>query len=129
MIDIFGAAGNLCAPINPHITGTLKGSTGSITNDDFSVTPQYTTTTVEIEVQAVSSQDLQQVENINQQADMRSVYVRGAVRALNRPLQIGGDILTFYDSDWLVTQQLEEWGNGEWSKVLVTRQMPSSTTS
>ncbi|MCI1437063.1 MAG: hypothetical protein LKI03_06170 [Acetobacter indonesiensis] len=129
MIDIFGAAGNLCAPINPHITGTLKGSTGSITNDDFSVTPQYTTATVEIEVQAVSSQDLRQIENINQQADMRSVYVRGAVRALNRPLQIGGDILTFYDSDWLVTQQLEEWGNGEWSKVLVTRQMPSSTTS
>lgn len=129
MIDIFGAAGNLCAPINPHITGTLKGSTGSITNDDFSVTPQYTTTTVEIEVQAVSSQDLQQVENINQQADMRAVYVRGAVKALSRPLQMGGDILTFYGSDWLVTQQLEEWGNGEWSKVLVTRQMPSSTTS
>ncbi|CEF54623.1 hypothetical protein [Acetobacter ghanensis] len=127
MIDIFGAAGSLCAPINPHITGTLKGSTGSVTNDDFSVTPQYTTATVEIEVQAVSSQDLQQVENINQQADMRSVYVRGAVRALNRPLQIGGDILTFYGSDWLVTQQLEEWGNGEWSKVLVTRQMPTTS--
>ncbi|QEO17851.1 hypothetical protein [Acetobacter vaccinii] len=127
MIDIFGAAGNLCAPINPHITGTIKGSTGSVTNDDFSVTPQYTTATVEIEVQAVSSQDLQQVENINQQADMRSVYVRGAVRALNRPLQIGGDILTFYGSDWLVTQQLEEWGDGEWSKVLVTRQMPTTS--
>lgn len=127
MIDIFGAAGNLCAPINPHITGILKGSTGSIINDDGSVTPQYTTVSVEMEVQAVSSQDLRQIENINQQADMRSVYVRGAVRALNRPLQMGGDILTFYDSDWLVTQQLEEWGNGEWSKVLVTRQMPTTS--
>lgn len=127
MIDIFEAAGGLCAPINPHIIGTIKGSTGSVTNDDFSVTPQYTTATVEIEVQAVSSQDLQQIENINQQADMRSVYVRGAVRALNRPLQIGGDILTFYGSDWLVTQQLEEWGDGEWSKVLVTRQMPTTS--
>lgn len=129
MIDIFGIAGAACGNINPHISATLKGSTGSITNDDFSVTPQYTTATVEIEVQAVTSQDLQQVENINQQADMRAVYVRGAVKALSRPLQMGGDILTFYGSDWLVTQQLEEWGNGEWSKVLVTRQMPSSTTS
>lgn len=127
MIDIFAAAGNLCAPINPHITGTLKASTGSVANADFSVTPQYTTATVEMEVQAVSSQDLQHIENINQQADMRSVYVRGAVRALNRPLQIGGDILTFYGSDWLVTQQLEEWGDGEWSKVLVTRQMPTTS--
>lgn len=127
MIDIFGVAGGLCAPINPHITGTLKGSTGNVINDDGSVTPQYTTVSVEMEVQAVSSQDLRQIENINQQADMRSVYVRGAVRALNRPLQMGGDILTFYGSDWLVTQQLEEWGNGEWSKVLVTRQMPTTS--
>ncbi|GAA3686828.1 hypothetical protein [Acetobacter lovaniensis] len=127
MIDIFAPAGNLCAPINPHITGTLQGSTGNVINDDGSVTPQYTTVSVEMEVQAVSSQDLRQIENINQQADMRSVYVRGAVRALNRPLQMGGDILTFYGSDWLVTQQLEEWGNGEWSKVLVTRQMPTTS--
>ena len=127
MIDIFGVAGGLCAPINPHITGTIRGSTGSVTNDDGSVTPQYTTVSVEMEVQAVSSQDLQQIENINQQADMRSVYVRGAVRALNRPLQMGGDLLTFYGSDWLVTQQLEEWGDGEWSKVLVTRQMPTTS--
>ncbi|NSL91709.1 hypothetical protein [Acetobacter syzygii] len=126
-LNIFAAAGNLCAPVNPHITGTLKGSTGNVINDDGSVTPQYTPVSVEMEVQVVSSQDLRQIENINQQADMRSVYVRGAVRALNRPLQVGGDILTFYGSDWLVTQQLEEWGNGEWSKVLVTRQMPTTS--
>ncbi|MBO1325348.1 hypothetical protein K2X14_11585 [Acetobacter sp. TBRC 12305] len=120
-LDIFGAAGNICAPVNPHITATIRFSTGSTENPDGSPNPTYSTATVQIEVQALSSQDLQQVENISQQADMRAVYVRGAVNALNRPLQIGGDILTFYGSDWLVTQQLEDWG-GEWSKVLVTRQ-------
>lgn len=127
-LDVFGLAGNVCANINGHIiNATLKASAGDIENNDGSVTPQYTVSTVEIEVQAMSSQDLQQIENISQQGDMRAVYVRGAVRALNRPLQVGGDILTFYGSDWLVTQQLEEWGAGEWSKVLVTRQMPSTS--
>lgn len=123
MIDLFGIAGNICAPVNPHTQATLKASTGMTINDDGSITPQYTTAEVEIEVQALTSEDLKQVENINQQGDMRAVYVRGAVQAINRPLQTGGDLLIFYGSTWLVTQSLEEWGNGEWSKVLVTRQM------
>ena len=128
MIDVFGLAGNLCEAVNPHITASVRFSTGCTDNPDGTVTTQFDTATLEIEVQALSSEDLKQIEDINQQADMRAVYVLGAVRALMRPLQIGGDILTFYGSDWLVTQQLEEWGNGEWSKVAVTRQMPSSST-
>ena len=128
-INVFGAAGNICAPINPHIKATVRFSTGDVDNPDGSVTPLYQMAQLDIEVQALSSEDLKQVQDINQQADMRSVYVYGAMRALNRPLAIGGDILTFYGSDWLVTQQLEEWGSGEWSKVVVTRQMPGSTTS
>ncbi|WP_182356664.1 hypothetical protein [Komagataeibacter europaeus] len=125
-INLFGAAGNACAAVNPHIIASIRFSTGSTENPDGSPNLTYSTASVEVEVQAVSSEDLKQVENINQQADMRSVYVFGAMNALNRPLQIGGDILTFCGSDWLVTQQLEEWGDGEWTKVLVTRQITTS---
>ena len=128
-MSIFPAIHGITTAVRPNIPVTIKYSAGSADNPDGSVTPLYGTATLTAKVQALSSDDLKQIEDINQQTDMRAVYVRGAVRALMRPLQIGGDILTFYGSDWLVTQQLEEWGSGEWSKVVVTRQMPGSTTS
>ncbi|MFT8720023.1 hypothetical protein [Acetobacter sp.] len=127
MIDVFGLAIPMCANVNPHTQAAIRVSTGNFENADGSPNTQYQTVFVDIEVQAVSSADLKQIENINQQEDMRSVYLFGAAKALNRPLQIGGDILTFYGSDWLIAQQLEEWGNGEWSKVLVVRQLPSTS--
>ena len=126
MIDVFGLAGNATQSVNSFIPATLKASNGYTVNSDFSITPVDTDVRIWIEVQAVSSQDLLQIENINQQADMRAVYIKGGIKALNRPLQYGGDIINFYGSDWLVTQSLEEWGDAEWCKVLVTRQMPSS---
>lgn len=125
MIDVFGLAGSLCSNVNPRTQALIRISTGSTDNADGTPNVQYETTIIEIEVQALTSEDLKQVENINQQADMRAVYLFGAAKALNRPLQIGGDILTFYGSDWLITQSLEDWGNNEWSKVVVTRQLPT----
>ena len=121
-MQLFALAGRLGGGINPCVAATLLASTGSVTNPDGSQTPTYTARALQIEVQALAGEDLQQVQNIAQQADRRVVYVSAAAHALNRPLQCGGDILQFYGADWLVTQSLEEWGAGEWSKVLVTRQ-------
>lgn len=122
----FERAGRLTACANPPLMATLLASTGSSVNADGSQTPRYTTTQLEVEVQALGAQDLRQLGGLSQQADMRAVYARGVVRALDRPFQYGGDILQFYGSDWLVTQSLEEWGDGEWVKVVVTRQMPQT---
>ncbi|NVN09712.1 hypothetical protein [Nguyenibacter vanlangensis] len=124
-MNIFAAAGGATAAVNPSIQATLKQSTGSTPGPGFRPIPTYAEIPVMIEVQALSSQDLQQVENISQQADMRIVYVVGEVRGIARGPQTGGDMFNFYGSDWLVTQQLEEWGAGEWSKLVVTRQTPS----
>ncbi|WP_338332001.1 hypothetical protein [Acetobacter sp. LMG 32666] len=121
-MQLFALAGRLSSAVNPCVAATLLASTGSVTNPDGSQTPTYTPLALRIEVQAVAGADLQQVQNITQQADRRVVYLPAAARALNRPLQCGGDILQFYGADWLITQSLEEWGEGEWSKVLVTRQ-------
>lgn len=124
---LFALAGRLTCAANPCVAATLMASTGSVTNPDGSQTPTYTTLPLTIEVQALAGEDLQQVQNIAQQADRRVVYVPTAARSLNRPLQCGGDILQFYGSDWLITQSLEQWGEGEWSKVLVTRQSNPAT--
>ncbi|MEE8663495.1 MAG: hypothetical protein SOH81_07940 [Acetobacter sp.] len=126
MIDVFGLAGALTGGVNPQTCVEMRISTGSTENDDGSPSLSYEIVSIPAEIQALSSEDLKQIQNISQQADMRAVYLFGAARALNRPLQIGGDVLIFYGSSWLVTQSLEEWGNNEWSKVLVTRQMDTS---
>jgi hypothetical protein len=124
ILDVFGLAGNAITSINPQFSANILYSTGvSVVNDDGSQVPIYNSVSVMIEVQAASSEDLKQIETISQQGDYRVVYVYGALNALNRPLQIGGDKLQFYGSTWLVTQQLEDWGNGEWSKVVATRQI------
>lgn len=123
MLNVFAIAGNLTPIINPHITATLKISDGVKVNEDYSTSPKFIEIQLRCEVQALSTSDLQQVENMNQQSDMRAVYIIGGIKALNRPLQYGGDIINFYGSDWLVTQQLEEWGDGSWTKVAVTRQI------
>ncbi|MBO1326052.1 hypothetical protein K2X14_10200 [Acetobacter sp. TBRC 12305] len=125
---MFSIALRATGVVNAPITATVRSSTGNVVQADGAVTPQYSAASLQIEVQALSTQDLRQIDTISQQADMRAVYMNAPLRALNRPLQLGGDMLSFYGSDWLVTQVLEDWGNGEWVKVVVTRQDPPPAT-
>lgn len=122
MINVFAIANAATNVVNPPIAAVLKVSDGETVNADFSVTPATSDIVVSIKVQALSTSDLQHVQNINQQSDMRVVYMQGGIKALNRPLRCGGDVLNFYGSDWLVTQVLEEWGNAQWCRLVVTRQ-------
>lgn len=122
MIDVFGIAGHAIAPVNPRITAIVKINDGYTVGLDYKPIPQDLELLAEIEVQAMSTSDLRQVENINIQSDMRAVYIIGGIKGLNRPLQTGGDLLHFYGSDWKVVQVLEEWGEAQWSKLAVARQ-------
>ncbi|MBS1057167.1 hypothetical protein [Gluconobacter kondonii] len=122
MINVFAIANTATNPVNLPITAILRVSDGETVNSDFSVTPNTTDLLCTIKVQALSTSDLQRIQNITQQSDMRAVYIAGGIKGLNRALQTGGDVLHFYGSDWLVTQVLEEWGYGRWSKLAVTRQ-------
>ncbi|WP_215762196.1 hypothetical protein [Acetobacter sp. P1H12_c] len=122
-LNLFGIAGRMTGAVNPCIPADLYASDGVEDTPSGEVVPKYIECRIWIEVQAMTSQDLQQVENLNQQGDMRAVYIRGGIKTLNRPLQYGGDFIKFYDSFWKVTQSLEEWGEAEWCKVAVTRQI------
>ncbi|WP_438381476.1 hypothetical protein ABHV46_10820 [Asaia sp. BMEF1] len=122
MIDVFSLASGALGIVNPATTVTVKCSDGYEIQPDGSPKLKTFTLTAQADIQAVSAGDLEHVASINQQADMRAVYIRGGLKGLSRPLHVGGDLLNFYGSDWLVTQPVEEWGYGEWSKVIVTRQ-------
>ncbi|MXV35961.1 MULTISPECIES: hypothetical protein [unclassified Saccharibacter] len=129
VLDLYDMALGLTTAVNPLIEGVLRRSIGPVRNPDYSVSDGYEDIPVQMEVQALSTSDLQLLDNLQQQSDARAVYLRGAANALNRPLQSGGDVLVFDGSEWLITQVLEEWGEDEWRKVIVTRQIAQPQTS
>ena len=129
ILDVFGVASGVLGDVNPMQDAVLRVSDGVIIADDYSATSTYRDIPVQIEVQALAGGDLQLLENIEQQADMRAVYMRGAAHALNRPLDTGGDLLLFNGGIWRVTQVLEQWGGDDWCKIAVTRQIKAGQTS
>lgn len=125
-LDLYAMAGPLVETVNPLTDATLRRFVGMEQQRDYSTKARYEEIAVQIDVQALATSDLQFIENIQQQSDVRTVYLRGAAAALNRPLQQGGDVLVFDGSDWLITQVLEEWGDDQWRKVICTRQLGAS---
>lgn len=101
-------------------------STGFSTSDDFQQVPEYESTTVLANVQALSGADLQHINGLNIQGTMRKVYMYGDVKAISRPDATGADLLVFSQDPssppqtWLVSQVMETWP--DWCCVIVTLQ-------
>lgn len=109
--------------VNPNIIGVLYRSNGQSFDVAGKAIPSFEKPiTVQIQVQSLTADDLQHVDNINQQGKTKAVYVNGNVEGLDRKRKLGGDILEFEGRRWLVTQQIEEWNQSGWCKVHVTSQ-------
>lgn len=106
------------------LTATLKKSSGYTTSDDGSRVPSYTTTTVDVQVQALQYNDLQMVSGLNIQGERRAMYVYGAWNGAIRADNKGGDLITLSDGTiWLVVMVLEPWSSSAgWTKVCVVLQ-------
>ena len=123
-MDLFGLSGAAIQAVNPSVAATLKTSTGSTVNADFSRTPTYATTSVTAQVQAMSYRDLAQVQGLNLNGSKRKIYLRGAVGGVVRVSSKGGDLITLTDGPnagvWLVAMVLEQFE--DWCSVAVTLQ-------
>ena len=76
------------------------------------------------QIQALDGKDLEQLDDISQQGDVRAMYWQGLLQGVNRPAQTGGDLVTRADGTlWLVAKVLETWGL--WTKAAIVRQMPT----
>ncbi|QCE32901.1 hypothetical protein FAI41_04450 [Acetobacteraceae bacterium] len=128
MCQLFSLASGILGALNPMEEVTLRVFTGQLRNPDYSITPEFKDYPIFADLQSLNSGELLLAQNINQQAETRSAYVKGTFHALNRPLQTGGDLIILKDgSEWLITSILEAWGGkDDWCKILMTRQKPSA---
>lgn len=109
--------------VNPDTYGTLRQSRGYSTADDGSQVPYYMDPIdVYLQVQPISTGDLEKLDGMNIQGELWAVYLNGRnwdgiVRADRR----GGDMLTFFGHQHLVVNVLEQWP--DWCKLAVVRQI------
>ncbi|MFA6213383.1 MAG: hypothetical protein WC714_28360 [Candidatus Obscuribacterales bacterium] len=116
----------LIGSINPDISATLKRSTGYTTGTDGTRVPAYTTLTGMIQVQGINNSDLVHVNNLNQAAVLRSVWLHGNWAGVIRTDETGGDLLEFpmvpggAVKTWKITTVKESWP--DWTSVIVALQ-------
>lgn len=108
------------ASVNPFIAATVMQSSGSTINPDGTRTPTYTSTVMSIQVQALTSGELQRLDSLNIQGVMKAVYLSGRWHGAVRVGKQGGDLLKFEGQTWLAVQVLENWRT--WTRLAVVMQ-------
>lgn len=110
--------------VNPDTLGTLFSCTGYTTAANGKQRPTYDRTdNVGMQVQPLSSKEIEHLDSLNIQNASRAVYVNGIVKGIDRKSGAGGDLLEFNGATWLVVAVLETWDGATWTKVAVTKQM------
>lgn len=126
-MDLRAIANSCSVVINPNVTVSLRASTGSaIVN--YRQVPAYAPDVVgPAQIQALDGSDLKQIEGLNIQGDLRAIYIRGLLRSVLRPAQVGGDLIIIAApapaelvGTWLITKMLETWPL--WAKAVIVRQ-------
>lgn len=113
---VSGAIGS----INPFIPAIMLQSTGYTTAADGSRTPTFDEIPVSIQVQALSTDDLRQLDGLNIQGQKNGVYLSGNWNGVVRVGKQGGDLIQFGGQTWLAVTVLENWP--DWTKLAVVLQ-------
>lgn len=122
-MDLRGIANSVSSTINPNETVTVLRSTGFTTGAGAKQVPSYAApVTGPAQVQALSSDDIRQLDGLNIQGTMRAIYLRGELAGVIRPNQTGGDIVKRKSGaeTWLVVKVLENWP--DWTKAVICLQ-------
>lgn len=120
-MDLQAITSAACQVITPPDFATVKISTGHSQPDAAGLMkPQFTTiTNVRVDVQAMSTTDLDMVDGLNLTGIKRSIYLQGQFAGLQRPNNKGGDLIIIASGanrgTWLISMVLENWP--DWVRV------------
>lgn len=121
-MNLHAIASRAIGSVNPPVIGQWLRATGTITAPSGKRAPVYAQAVdVPMQVQALSSGEVEHLDALNIQGVNRGVYLFGDVRAAQRVDAAGGDLLRFGGRTWLVVAALETWPG--WCKVAVREQL------
>ncbi|REF28687.1 hypothetical protein BDD26_3637 [Xenorhabdus cabanillasii] len=126
MINVRAIANSLITTVNPNITAVLRVNDGYDIARSGKQVPKYSVHEISVQLQSLSTQDLEHLGVINQQGQFIYAYARGQISAIRRSKGKGSDRMRFMaygedeESEWNVTQVIESYPT--WVKVLLWRQ-------
>lgn len=129
MINLRGIANSAIQQINANQLIKISAPNGyTIDPDTLLQIPAYTQLEAQGNVQALSSDDLDQVSGLNQESYLRAIYLYGNWGGIIRADQLPNTIMTFTtnesgvvkEREWNVFRVLEMWQT--WCKVAVVMQ-------
>lgn len=123
-MNLHSRVAGIIGRVNPNQTITVQRSNGFTKNADFTRVPAYATTTMLGQIQALTSDELAQVDGLNLQGEKLGLYVNGSLAGVSCTDNTGGDLVTLLDgSVWLVVTLAENWKRtAGWTKVALVRQ-------
>ncbi|WP_230585943.1 hypothetical protein [Xenorhabdus bovienii] len=126
MMNIREMANSLITTVNPNINAVLVINNGYTINEAGEQIPDYSEHDIIVQLQSLSTRDLDHLGVINQQGQFIYAYAKGQISALRRTKDKGSDRMKFAAygedavSEWNVTQVIESYPT--WVKVLLWRQ-------
>jgi hypothetical protein len=130
-MNLHGIASGVVGVVNPPVAATILRSTGYNIAPDGRQLPQYETIgNVMVQMQALSTDDLRQVEGLNIQGNKQAVYLDGQWNGVVRVAQQGGDLFRLGGISgtwWLAAIVLENWP--DWTKLALIEQVAPPVAS
>ncbi|MGE8129011.1 hypothetical protein ACQKQD_18720 [Methylobacterium sp. NPDC080182] len=130
-LNLRNIANSAIQGLNPNVTATIRRAGTYTTDASGKRTPTFTEITVPVQIQPITTGDMQKLDNLNIQGVHRAIYVSAEVEAMIRVDKKGGDQIVFpqgvmpEDNDnttrWIVSAVLEVYQSG-WRKVAITLQ-------
>lgn len=126
MIKVRALANAAIQCVNKNLPAVLMANDGYEIDESGRQIAKYTESDISVQLQSLSTQDLEHLGVINQQGEFIYGYARGQISALRRSKQQGQDKMRFaaYGEDdvsvWNVTKVIESYPS--WVKVLLWRQ-------
>lgn len=130
-MDLRTLANSVSNSINPNMVISVQASSGYTIGGGLKQVPTYAAAFDAFgQVQALDGTELKQLDNLNLQGVLRSIYIRGPLAGIIRPATKGGDLVTIADPAplqfrgiWLVVKVFETWPL--WTKCAICLQEPA----
>lgn len=122
-MNLRAIANTITQTVNDNTSGDVWRSDGYTTADDGKRTPTFARVmeAAAMQVQALTSGELEHLDSLNIQGVNRAAYVNGELKGVDRVANAGGDVLAFGGQWWLVAVVLEPWTGAGWTKAALAQ--------